>query len=629
MGLQVYNPEDMLKTDVKYTQKEAGFIDGGYKLGADVSKSCGNCQFYDNAGMCFVVEGAITPDDVCTQFFTPVRSEGHMGLNDIDQIQKSFFITRVSKDEQTGVLRWFAKASGTDLDSYEERMSRELFQDFIRRIKSGEKVPVAFRSDFWNGGLPYLSIAHYLDLGGDGVGGMAEKVWIDGDVFKAKGIFSDTPMGNAIFEATQADIENNLPDDLRVRISIAFIDHGHVHESVGQELFTTKCEHCKAGVLGKIYMKGQLIHLAATRIPAYTDTSLEAVLRSGSGKTFDLKKLDAASIVGKDLAELLAEKEIDLVGRANLVTKNYKEEDKMAKDKEEHPPVEDEDEDEDDMKKKNKKKKNEHPPVEEAVADEVEEEVVAEDEDEEDESELAAMSLGGAQNFEDAEAFLAKSKTEMPIHAVLSVVLNNATGGGNAVQISEAVGDYTQRFDNLSYEALNDVKEMLEARSAGDGNGGAPQNAMIAEDHPLAAEMRSFAEAFDLMQKSDLPDEDKLYAFQEQYNGFYESLGVTIRTAVMGEQNVAVSAETADLTKRIGELEGLIAGFVAAQAGAAQKPPESAVPTRRSLAAHNAAAPAYPAPVVAKAVTQHPGVKPMSALTRSIRASVDPRLVGG
>ena len=99
----------------------------------------------------------------------------------------SLRIERASYDKATNERRWRAVASDTDEDSRSDNMSLQLFNDFLRRIQANELAPEEFRSNFWTGGMPYLSISHYPDLNGEAVPGMPEAVYIDGKFFKAKG----------------------------------------------------------------------------------------------------------------------------------------------------------------------------------------------------------------------------------------------------------------------------------------------------------------------------------------------------------------------------------------------------------------------------------------------------------
>lgn len=211
--------------------------------------------------------------------------------------------------------------SDTAPDLYEERMSAELFSDFTRHIENNDPVPEAFREiiceDTWCGGMPYLSIAHYR-AGRDGknVPGEVESVYVDGDRLKSKAFLYDNPLGRRLFDTLCDDLrmhKSGTPNPNPVRVSIGFLDLEHVHEVNGKSVVFERdapgqvCALCSQGVGGKIYKRGYLVHLAATRVPVNqrTEMSLEE-------KSMDIvtKKDDAASIVGEDLAEELEEKSL-------------------------------------------------------------------------------------------------------------------------------------------------------------------------------------------------------------------------------------------------------------------------------------------------------------------------------
>lgn len=185
-------------------------------------------------------------------------------------------IIKASQDPITNEMRWKASASDIGEDSYNDNMSVDLYNDFINRINTQELAPEQFRSDFWSGGTPYLSISHYPDLDGKAVPGSVETVYIDGDCNKAclksKGKFSDTKIGRASFEAVKDN--PNQPEDKKVRVSIGFLDWAHVHKSNNFRFDRTNvddiCTECLKEMLkgkskGKIYLAGQLVHLALTR----------------------------------------------------------------------------------------------------------------------------------------------------------------------------------------------------------------------------------------------------------------------------------------------------------------------------------------------------------------------------
>lgn len=260
---------------------------------------CGDCAFYENRTCRIVAATDIDPDDVCDNFEaltvgnlpsfdatrpknvkspgTPVEERASSIRGPLRRVTPSIaltemFITRVSEDRQSGIRRWFSSASGLERDLYDERMSVELFKDFIKRAEAREEVPTPFSSEAWNGGLPYLGVAHYLDLGGAGIVGPTDQLYLDGNVFKARGTFNDTPLGLAAFKAIKADIDGSTPMENRTRVSIAFIDWNHDHEGYGpfmRKNMLERCDMCERGLGEKIYRAGHLVHLALTRRPAY------------------------------------------------------------------------------------------------------------------------------------------------------------------------------------------------------------------------------------------------------------------------------------------------------------------------------------------------------------------------
>lgn len=233
----------------------------------------------------------------------------------------SMFIHKATSSE--GIRRWQSTASDTIKDGYGTRMSGELFQSFIDRIESGEQPPEAYRSDAWSGGYPYLGVAHYNDLNGLGIVGPTTKVIIDNNRFKASGVF-DNPKNpklvDAAFNAIRSDINEDRPDGERVRVSIGFLDWKHAH---GQMIFTRKsvsdkCPMCKSGQLPDVYLDGQIVHLALTRVPVNDRTSIEAwEERSGEVTT---RVQDAASIVGEEIADELEKASKGIVVQESLVT---------------------------------------------------------------------------------------------------------------------------------------------------------------------------------------------------------------------------------------------------------------------------------------------------------------------
>lgn len=219
------------------------------------------------------------------------------------------YITKATYDGK--VMRWAATNSDTAPDSYNERMSVELYEDFLGRIQNRESVPTKFKSvtsDFWKGGTPYLSISHYPDLNGKAVPGEVSQIYIDGHdenvKLKAKGVLSDSPLGHAVYRALKND-NNKSPED-KIRISIGFLDLAHRHGN-GQlwirDSLSALCPECLEGVGDKVYVKGYLVHLALTRVPVNKRTEMVLEEKAEMAKKKITRKDDAASIVGKDEAE--------------------------------------------------------------------------------------------------------------------------------------------------------------------------------------------------------------------------------------------------------------------------------------------------------------------------------------
>jgi len=304
------------------------------------------------------------------------RKEGETWTPKAEVQEFSMAIVKASYDKKTSTRRWRAVASDTDEDSYNDSMSLELFSDFMRRIEEGTAPPEEFRSDFWSGGKPYLSVSHYPDLNGKGVPGPVDTVYIDGNRLKATGRFDDTPIGRACFESICTDLygENPIPEDEKIRISIAFLDWKHKHKSSGFIFERSEdkpiCPECLRELFegeyeGREFLRGHLIHLGMTRVPVNKRTDMEVE------RSMTTRKEDATSIVGEEIAEEL-EEESKLVGKSEaLVIKSEDEEEtqeilveegkgkKEMKDEEEDEEYEEEDE--------KKKKKEEKSDFEEAV----------------------------------------------------------------------------------------------------------------------------------------------------------------------------------------------------------------------------------------------------------------------
>lgn len=235
-------------------------------------------------------------------------------------VEMSLRITKASYNKSDKVpMKWAAIDSDIDEDLYQEKMSLELYQDFVARIENKTPIPEQFMEAIcendWCGGMPYLSIAHYkAGSGRNNVPGDVESVFIDGTRLKSKGTLHDSPMGRKVFDALREDLymeKSGNQEHLPVRISIGFLDLEHKHrQATGPEFTFTRtnvgeiCPLCSQGIGGKIYTKGQLVHLAMTRVPVNPRTEM-SVERS---MDIQSKKDDAESIIGKDLVEGLEEK---------------------------------------------------------------------------------------------------------------------------------------------------------------------------------------------------------------------------------------------------------------------------------------------------------------------------------
>ena len=242
----------------------------------------------------------------------------------------SMHISKVSVNKSDGgQMKWSAVASDTSPDLYQEQMSNVLYDDFVRRIETKSAIPSPFDKvlgEDWNGGMPYISVAHYKSgTSGKNIPGMPTKVYRDGGSLKAVGILHDNPLGHAVFKALCDDLYTEKSKDLgKVRISIGFLDLEHKH-AVGKGktpdyTFTRKgltdvCPMCQEGIGNKIYTKGQLVHLALTRVPVNPRTNMEVA------KAMDIttKLDDAASIVGEELANEQFLDEKSLVSEALVI----------------------------------------------------------------------------------------------------------------------------------------------------------------------------------------------------------------------------------------------------------------------------------------------------------------------
>lgn len=222
--------------------------------------------------------------------------------NDLLIPELNMFITKTSIS-QDGVMRWAAVNSDIDWDLYGERMSLELYQKMIGYIKNSQPPPAQFKSavcsDYWCGGLPYVSIAHYGDGNGKAVPGEVMELFVDGGQLKAKGILFNNDLGSAVWKSLKEDEKINPQNEDKIRISIGFLDLAHKHGDNGNVFYRSSlasvCSDCVQGVGNKIYLDGYLVHLALTRVPVNPRTEMK--VDKGMANKPKTKKEDALSVV--------------------------------------------------------------------------------------------------------------------------------------------------------------------------------------------------------------------------------------------------------------------------------------------------------------------------------------------
>lgn len=225
-------------------------------------------------------------------------------------------ITKASL-QPDGSVRWQAVASDTGKDKAEERTSADLFQDWIDRVTYKADVGYLPKPK-----MPFLGVSHYPALDGFGEAGTTRRMYIDGNVFKADGVFNaNSPVGQKLLDAVKAELslvkKGNQPEK-PIRISAGWWDIEHYHEDSNflftRQALTDKCPLCDKGqTADKVYKAGQLDHFAATRVPMNPRTSLELEEKSMANKI--TRREDAESIIGPDEAEEM-ERRARMVGKS-------------------------------------------------------------------------------------------------------------------------------------------------------------------------------------------------------------------------------------------------------------------------------------------------------------------------
>jgi len=238
--------------------------------------------------------------------------DGKSSLRDGALAIVTLMITKASLAPD-GSMRWQATASDTGADNYGERTCLGLFHDWIERVEKNVIMPFLPPPR-----RPFLGVSHYPALDSFGEAGATERMFIDGDQFKAGGLFLDSPIGKALFQAVRQELEmirHSQSIQEPIRISAAWWDLQHSH---GNFIFSRKslqdvCPACARGAGDKMYLKGQLDHFAGTRVPINPRTALGLEEKSMKRKT---RRADAASIVGEELADELEVRARQLVGKA-------------------------------------------------------------------------------------------------------------------------------------------------------------------------------------------------------------------------------------------------------------------------------------------------------------------------
>jgi hypothetical protein len=499
------------------------------------------------------------------------------------------FITRV--DEKT--RRWYATSSGIKRDAYGEYMTVDLFRDFIRRIHANEPAPEVFTSKAWRGGNPYLGVAHYLDMEGSAIIGPTERVYIDGSTLKARGYFNDTPLARAAFTAIQRDIQNGVPPDERVRISIAFVDYGHDHTGVGafeRKSLADRCAYCEKGTGEKHYKKGVLVHLALTRNPAYRETEIALQERSMSSK-----RDDAASIVGDDMADELEKKAKGLTERSDVDpgAMVIKAEDAVTA----------------------------PPPTAPAVGEPMLAQPMGEHTGTAPMEMMSKGFLGGAKSLAEADAFLGRSGSPLLLdsYGVLSAVLTNIAGSEHADSIKAALAEFQTGVDQATVRTLNDVHKILTAKGETEvtevpitpevpevaaapvtptepvATPPAPEapatdpvpEPVAAAVHPLDGPFAALRQTYDHALASALAPEDRLALMQTPYDALQDAVmrafaepaasapnAAAVPSATREELGALIAAQVAPLQAEMRAFMAAVAPVVARMSAQAPKAPE-------------------------------------------------------
>jgi hypothetical protein len=453
-----------------------------------------------------------------------------------DLVEFSMYFEKAPFNTDTQEMAFVAAASDTEDDLYSDNMTQELFADFLGRIEDKKPVPEEFRSEFWNGGEPYVSISHYPDVNGKAAPGMVDKSWVDGNRFKSRGHFFPNTLGKAAYNAIWTDLKSPLRSGAvdKVRISIAFLDYKHMHKRSGY-IFERKslddlCPMCIMELVsgereGKAYLKGHLIHEALTRVPVNQRTAIEPELVERSIMT--TQKEDAQSIVGEELAEFLNEVDKEKLKSLALVT---------------HSEADPGDDDE-------------------AENDELDT-IIEETEPQEDVDDLVAVELAKTSKKKDAEA---------------------ETDEEDDMEDEEDKPMDEKKKKAAKKPMKSEYAELYAAITA------LSRSLIPVEPHPLDAAVLSLKSVYDETIKMDIDSDEKLRLIQEAYNTVGEQI-IALVKPVEPEAPVSEGVEVARMiSDALKPIEQKIE-FIAAQLSVyrpglpqAQTPPAPIIPERRSI----------------------------------------------
>jgi cation transport regulator ChaB len=185
-----------------------------------------------------------------------------------------------------GRYRWRATISDDGVDQYATRMTLDFLNDMATRAMAP-------------GGMPWLGIAHYDAFSEIG---KPDRIYVQGRQLKAEGTFLtesrnrlQRDLATAAFERARAEAAM-LPEQRSIHTSIAFRPEAFDIEDLGIVAYT----------------RGALDHVALTTRPANSRADFmaeEGDTMSRSKGLRELRREDAAAIVGDDLAERLFEKD--------------------------------------------------------------------------------------------------------------------------------------------------------------------------------------------------------------------------------------------------------------------------------------------------------------------------------